>query len=312
MASPNYYEVLGVSRKTAAREVRRAYRALARKFHPDFNPEDKAAAQKFREIQEAYEVLGNAQKRKAYDYYGTNFGQRIPTGNPQATEWPNVPPVGSPSDFPRYTPRGGSTTGPFWSSRFSPPATAKVTWERVVSVSVFAAVFIGGALLYFLWPNRGVREFRRAQEALRHVHSWKMEGRTVGPDSDGRQYLDEMSCPSSERLTQHLHGVAGGQPVEFTLEILSIGNESYTSYTHTDQSKAWDRGRTGEAGPANTCAKLSRGQDAGQLPPLGEWLSGSYTIEKEGLREATDNECREWKILSPEDFLVRQTRYSSA
>jgi curved DNA-binding protein CbpA len=78
MTNGDYYEVLGVSRKATPRDIRRAYRALARKYHPDLHPDDKAASQKFREIQEAYEVLKDSRKRKAYEYYGPRFGHRIP------------------------------------------------------------------------------------------------------------------------------------------------------------------------------------------------------------------------------------------
>src|SRR6516225_480016 len=76
--SRDYYEVLGISRLATSRQIRSAYRKLARQYHPDLHPEDNAAAGKFRELQEAYDVLGDARKRKAYDYYGANFGERVP------------------------------------------------------------------------------------------------------------------------------------------------------------------------------------------------------------------------------------------
>ena len=91
MASPDYYQVLGISRKATAREIRRAYRALARKFHPDFNPGDGAALQKFREIREGYKVLSSSRRRKAYDYYGPDFCLRIPTKSVEETGPPSSP-----------------------------------------------------------------------------------------------------------------------------------------------------------------------------------------------------------------------------
>ncbi len=66
----DYYKSLGVSRDAEAGEIKKAYRKLARKYHPDVNPDDADAEQKFREIQEAYAVLSDDEKRKQYDTYG--------------------------------------------------------------------------------------------------------------------------------------------------------------------------------------------------------------------------------------------------
>src|SRR3954451_6755258 len=66
----DYYEVLGVAREASAEEVRKAFRTLALKFHPDRNHGDEEAAVKFKEAAEAHEVLSDPQKRQAYDRYG--------------------------------------------------------------------------------------------------------------------------------------------------------------------------------------------------------------------------------------------------
>jgi curved DNA-binding protein len=73
MPKRDYYEVLGVSRTATDKEIRNAYRKLARQYHPDLNPSDKAAESKFKEIGEAYEVLSDADKRKKYDRFGANW-----------------------------------------------------------------------------------------------------------------------------------------------------------------------------------------------------------------------------------------------
>jgi molecular chaperone DnaJ len=66
----DYYETLGVDRNADADEIRKAYRKLARKYHPDLNPGDKAAEERFKKVQEAYDVLSDESKKKVYDQYG--------------------------------------------------------------------------------------------------------------------------------------------------------------------------------------------------------------------------------------------------
>jgi molecular chaperone DnaJ len=70
MAKRDYYEVLGVGRESSSEQIKRAYRKLALKYHPDRNPDSKEAEEKFKEAAEAYEVLGDSQKRSTYDRFG--------------------------------------------------------------------------------------------------------------------------------------------------------------------------------------------------------------------------------------------------
>ena len=70
MAKRDYYEVLGVSRDASEERDKKAYRRLARKYHPDVNKEDPQAEEKFKEINEAYQVLSDPQKRAAYNQFG--------------------------------------------------------------------------------------------------------------------------------------------------------------------------------------------------------------------------------------------------
>jgi DnaJ-class molecular chaperone len=73
MEFKDYYATLGVSKTATDKEIKQSYRKLARKFHPDVNPGDKQAEQRFKEINEAYEVLGDPNKRRKYDELGANW-----------------------------------------------------------------------------------------------------------------------------------------------------------------------------------------------------------------------------------------------
>jgi len=74
------YDTLGVERNASPEEIKKAYRKLARRYHPDANPGDKAAEERFKEIQTAYDVLSDPEKRKAYDRFGTANGRAAPGG----------------------------------------------------------------------------------------------------------------------------------------------------------------------------------------------------------------------------------------
>ncbi|SIT97880.1 curved DNA-binding protein [Epilithonimonas bovis DSM 19482] len=73
MAFIDYYKILGLEKSASADDIKKAYRKLARKYHPDMNPNDKEAEKKFKEINEANEVLSNAENRAKYDKYGENW-----------------------------------------------------------------------------------------------------------------------------------------------------------------------------------------------------------------------------------------------
>ena len=73
MAGKDYYKILGVDRKASERDIKQAYRKLARQYHPDVNPGDKSAEEKFKQINEAYEVLSDKENRQKYDKYGDRW-----------------------------------------------------------------------------------------------------------------------------------------------------------------------------------------------------------------------------------------------
>ncbi|MFA9220439.1 MAG: DnaJ domain-containing protein, partial [Sediminibacterium sp.] len=70
MAKRDYYDVLGVARSASEADIKKAYRKLAIQFHPDKNPDDSSAEEKFKEAAEAYEILSDNQKRQRYDQFG--------------------------------------------------------------------------------------------------------------------------------------------------------------------------------------------------------------------------------------------------
>ena len=80
MEYKDYYKVLGVDKNADEKEIKKAYRRLARQYHPDMNPGDKAAEARFKEINEAHEVLSDAEKRRKYDELGQNYQRWQQTG----------------------------------------------------------------------------------------------------------------------------------------------------------------------------------------------------------------------------------------
>jgi curved DNA-binding protein len=94
----DYYATLGVPKTASEKEIKQSFRKLARKFHPDVNPGDKAAETKFKEINEAYEVLGDAGSRKKYDELGSNWRM-----------YEQAEAQGQPSPFGGWSQPGGGT-----------------------------------------------------------------------------------------------------------------------------------------------------------------------------------------------------------
>jgi len=116
MMEKDYYRILGVDRKAGLVEIKKAYRKLARKYHPDLNPGDKSAEAKFKEIQEAYSVLSDPKKKNQYDQFG--FAGDVPPGGAQRG------PGASGFDGFNFSDFGTSSFRDFFENIFSGGATA--------------------------------------------------------------------------------------------------------------------------------------------------------------------------------------------
>jgi len=132
----DYYQVLGLDRKAAPAEIKKAYRKLARKHHPDLNPGDKSAEARFKEIQEAYSVLSDAKKRAQYDQFGF-VGSPPPGGGPQGQASPGGFEGFDFSDF------GSGSFRDFFETIFSSGASGPVRPERARGEDLIYTMKIG-------------------------------------------------------------------------------------------------------------------------------------------------------------------------
>ena len=121
----DYYKILGVERGASADDIKKAFRKLARKYHPDVNPGDKKAEEKFKEINEAYEVLSDTDKRKKYDTLGPNWQEQF--GFNPGTARRGSPFGGRTSQFDYDSMAGGSQFSDFFETLFGRSGTGTRT-----------------------------------------------------------------------------------------------------------------------------------------------------------------------------------------
>ena len=198
----DYYETLGIAKTASADEIKKAYRKLAVKYHPDKNPGDKAAEEKFKEVSKAYEVLSDDKKRKQYDQFGPDLFER--TGG----QGYGAPPGGGP---------GGFSSSNFNFSGFSDPR------------DIFSQVFGGGGggfsfddLLGGMRNGRGRRRTSgssaRKGEDLSYRVEIDLEDAVLGADKKIRIAKDE-ACPSC--------GGSGAEPGSGRKSCPSCGGSGY-------------------------------------------------------------------------------------
>ena len=198
----DYYETLGIAKTASADEIKKAYRKLAVKYHPDKNPGDKAAEEKFKEVSKAYEVLSDDKKRKQYDQFGPDLFER--TGG----QGYGAPPGGGP---------GGFSSSNFNFSGFSDPR------------DIFSQVFGSGGggfsfddLLGGMRNGRGRRRSSgssaRKGEDLSYRVEIDLEDAVLGADKKIRIAKDE-ACPSC--------GGSGAEPGSARKSCPSCGGSGY-------------------------------------------------------------------------------------
>ena len=222
-ARKDYYEALGVARGADTDEIRKAYRKLARKYHPDLNPGDKAAEERFKKVQEAYDILSDENKRKVYDQYGFYSDNIPPNGGPRpgaSSGGPNFEGFDF-AEFLRNQQQYGGTAG----------GTAFEEAERSGSFrDIFGQFFGGGKARQAVQPERGadleyglnvdfwqsirgtqVKLNISRQETCETCHGTGSAGKNVAvcPECDGSGTVTQMAGAMKFNLTCNRCGGTG-------------------------------------------------------------------------------------------------------
>jgi DnaJ-class molecular chaperone len=219
----DYYATLGVSKTASEKELKQAYRKLARKYHPDVNPGDKSAETKFKEVTEAYEVLGDPDKRKKYDELGANWRYYE-----QAQQAGGAGAAGTP--FAGGDPFGGNFAGGAWNVNVGGPGRGyrTMTAEEMEDMfggespfSDFFRTFFGGDVAEGPGPRRthepGRRARRSAGRDLEHEIELSLEEAFSGVTrrltiaQDGQTRSIDVRIPAGVKTGSRVRAAGGGE-----------------------------------------------------------------------------------------------------
>jgi len=185
----DYYQVLSVARTATDDQIKAAYRKLARKHHPDLNPGDKAAEERFKELQAAYDVLSNPDNRKLYDQYGDNWRVVQQTGEPPPPNWEGFSQSG-----PQQTGGGFDFSG-FDFSGFRPGTSGQ-------GFDIFEELFSRGGGAHQTGPRRGRDVEAELELSLEEAHvggrrTLQLQSAETCPTCHGRGMVSEdQICPT--------------------------------------------------------------------------------------------------------------------
>jgi len=214
----DYYQTLGLGKSASSKEIKQAFRKLARKFHPDVNPSDKVAENRFKEINEAYEVLGDPDKRRKYDELGANWRQYEQAGQAGQSPFGDSP-----------WPAGGADSGGFRSIN-ADELRGMFGGEHPFS-DFFQAFFAGGGTAERRGrPGRGTRARtgQDVEEALDLSLEEAMKGamRRLAVKHEGHTRTVDVRIPagvgdgSRVRVPgEGVPGTAGGRPGDLYLRV---------------------------------------------------------------------------------------------
>ena len=212
----DYYKTLGVGKDADAKEIKSAFRRLARQYHPDVNPDDPQAESRFKEVNEAYEVISDPEKRRKYDQLGSDWQRwEQAGGRPGGFDWGRT--TGAPGQGPRVHFRYGTPDDPGGHAGGASPFS-----------DFFTQMF--GGLGQASGGSRGFERRARSQRGQDHVREVEIAlqeahtGTTRVLQKDGRQL--EVKIPPGARDGTRVRmsgeggpGAAGGEPGDLYLRI---------------------------------------------------------------------------------------------